>query len=1059
MPDTLEPANVASVEHYLERVRGANTEAAKAQWFLVLLHELFEEQPGFIEDYLRGVEKYLKTKKAAVLVKGRADAFFGNVVIEFEKDLRATLGEAKDQLKKYVFCLWNEEGRGTVQFLGIASDGVDFVLFFPRRPQGTGDMFSPDDIVLEELERVNFGAMPALDCYFWLDRHLFRKQVVQPTTENFVKDFGSVSPALRASLSNLERAWEEAEPSLMFQEWNSYLRVVYGSPVGSKRLFLGHTYLATLAKVLAWRRVAGGGSAPQDGEIEEVLKGDYFGKRGLLNFLEEDFFSWIARDGALPFGRRLARELINQLGNYDLRGLPEDVLKGLYQELVDPAERHELGEFYTPDWLAERMTRKMLCGNDSASVLDPACGSGTFLAMAIRHKRTALGDSTATLEHILENVVGVDVHPLAVITAKVNYLLALGQLVGHAKRPMSLPVYLADSIRPPEWVAQTWFSKSVFKYPIPSYRFPLEGEEVFVPEGILSPPGRYDSLVDDCRGFAEEWRHSEELDPVAFRVFLERDHRRVSQDDATRTVLFHLAARLHALIRANRDTIWAFILKNFAKPVLLRGRFDVVIGNPPWLSYRFVESADYQKFLKEEITRTYRLLSGKPQLMTQMDLATLFFVSAADRYLKDGGAIGFVLPRSVFNGDQHHSFRSHSFPLPVGFTEAWDLDCVKPLFKVPACVFFGRKGTQSLRPLPAEVLSGSLAGRNASLGEADERLRAERVLLFLNVRADSSALGTEDMPASDKPSPYKKLFKQGASIVPRTFWFVQSGPLSYDPDVPYLTSASDALGLAKKPWRGISFSGEVESEFIYETLLSTDLVPFGHLPSRLVVLPLVPAPSGYELLTADAARRRGKFGLAKWLGRAEQEWVAGRRDKAGKLSVYEWLDYRKKLTGQREGEYDVLYPTSATTLCACVVAGSMSESQGPAGSVRPRAFIAESKTYWCAVDQGDEADYLLACLNSTLVDRLIKPFQSRGNWGPRDVHKKVWDLPIPRFDRSDRVHVSLAQLGEECSRKVGEFLSSNPTSGPIGRLRSRIRLLFSEELQQIDELVKQIIKT
>jgi len=56
------------------------------------------------------------------------------------------------------------------------------------------------------------------------------------------------------------------------------------------------------------------------------------------------------------------------------------------------------------------------------------------------------------------------------------------------------------------------------------------------------------------------------------------------------------------LIKLRRDTVWAFILKNIYKPLFLRNqKFDVVIGNPPWISYRYVESTDYQDFLKKLI--------------------------------------------------------------------------------------------------------------------------------------------------------------------------------------------------------------------------------------------------------------------------------------------------------------------------------------------------------------------------------------------------------------------------------------------------------------------------
>ena len=51
-----------------------------------------------------------------------------------------------------------------------------------------------------------------------------------------------------------------------------------------------------------------------------------------------------------------------------------DVLKLLYEVLIDRAERHGLGEYYTPDWLAAKMVRLAIDKPLSQRALDPACG-------------------------------------------------------------------------------------------------------------------------------------------------------------------------------------------------------------------------------------------------------------------------------------------------------------------------------------------------------------------------------------------------------------------------------------------------------------------------------------------------------------------------------------------------------------------------------------------------------------------------------------------------------------------------------------------------------------
>jgi len=98
-------------------------------------------------------------------------------------------------------------------------------------------------------------------------------------------------------------------------------------------------------------------------------------------------------------------------------------------------------------------------------------------------------------------------------------------------------------------------------------------------------------------------------------------------------------------------------------------------------------------------------------------------------------------------------------------------------------------------------------------------------------------------------------------------------------------------------------------------------------------------------------------------------------------------------------------------------------------------------------------------LNAPIIDQQLKPMQSRGQWGPRDIHKKVLELPIPQFDPGNADHQRLAELGKECSEKVADWLASG---GPgkirsIGRLRSMVRKMLAEELKEIDKLVRGIL--
>jgi hypothetical protein len=155
-------------------------------------------------------------------------------------------------------------------------------------------------------------------------------------------------------------------------------------------------------------------------------------------------------------------------------------------------------------------------------------------------------------------------------------------------------------------------------------------------------------------------------------------------------------------------------------------KFDVTIGDPPWHSYRYVESTDYQGFLKGLILKNYRLLdSERAELITQMELATLFFVRTSDLYLSDSGMISFVIPRSLFVGDQHHNFRKGVFAPKMKMVEMFDLEDVDPLFRVPSCVIIAKKG-KNQHPIDGIVFAGTLPQKNAKLAEAKKFLTQTR---------------------------------------------------------------------------------------------------------------------------------------------------------------------------------------------------------------------------------------------------------------------------------------------------------------------------------------------
>ena len=1052
------------LDRYLKDVNSANSEAARSYYFLEFIRNLFG---GINADYLERLhpemEKYLVKRGETLLIRGRIDALLGNLIIEFKVELNERRIEtAESEIRKYASILWSRDGESRVPYMTMITDGVKFLIYRPRAPVIAGTI-EPIDVILDPVDRIDLGVAASRQAFFWLDRYMLSKSLQPVSSQAFSKEFSVNGSAFRDSSTFLLEGWRESHEQILYEQWASFLRIVYGSDVESEGLFIRHTYLATLAKLLSYSVLSGGALPVSPDQVSEILEGKIFEKWNVQNFLEEDFFSWVGRSES---GIKASILLLERLSAYDLGTIDEDVLKALYQDLVDPSARHDLGEYYTPDWLAELMIENGMKDNASISVLDPSCGSGTFLASAIRWKKKLLNGKKPNekLGIIIKTVSGIDVHPLAVIIARTNFLTSLGtDLLSTRSGPISIPIYLADTIRPPQ------VDSELYEH-VGSYRLQADGEILRIPSEISSDPELNDNVVEGIKEYSRTLAEGVKSDPVTFRNLMERKLGDRKIEDGTLNLLFETSEMMAKLIQNKRDTIWPFILKNLYKPLFLQSRkFDLIVGNPPWLSYRYIENMEYQRFIKDSILNVHRLLpQKKAELMTQMELATLFFARVSELYLSKKGKISFVMPRSVFVSDQHDVFRKCNFVPEMKILEIIDLEDVKPLFNVPTCVITATRGFNKY-PVRARTFEGTLTDRNSKLPEAMKLLKhkneryqyyeiGQRSFIH-NVKYDRILKSM----AGGKRSYYYDKFTQGATIVPRFLWFVEPvvhPKLGLDPTAPMLSSSQRSMELAKDDYKGLKAEGNVESRYIYNVVTGSELLPFCVIELPVAVLPIEPEGSNYRIIQSQEAKERGDRGLAAWLSYAEKIWDSKRGEKAGNMTIYSRLNYHNTLTDQNpRSKYRVLYNTSGTYLVSSVVRNQQETLMINSAEIHKSGVIADSTTYRSDTDNLQEAIYLSSFFNSRVIDELIKPMQSRGLFGERHIHKKVLELPIPKFDPKNKLHRKLIEIGEvarEKSEKLISGIENNKVS--VGKLRNMVKNEISEELSIIDSIVNEIME-
>lgn len=1026
----------------VSKSKQARTHQAKLLLLNELLRDLFSVN---LEELLLGIEKGLKDKVLGVI--GRIDLLYAGVVFELKTNLEKEIEDAENELIKYFNLLKEKEPKK--KYIGIVTDVVRFIAYKPVILDGK-------IVNVEKISEINIAESSPAEAILWLDSYIFSQPQIRPSAIDLKYRYGVDSPTYSLVRDELNMLWKEIEKErdmqLKYQLWEKNMEIVYGSQP-TIEAFIDQTYLITLVKLIVYFRLSGDQHIASMEKIQEILSGKYFSLYGISNLIEEDFFTWILNPKIAKHSISLFYNLSKQLSSYDFSQIDEDFFKEIYQDIVEKGERHRIGEYYTPEWLSELIIEEIIKiwekeGNKYLPrVLDPACGSGTFLCNTIRKFSKELEETGKNprdiLEWITQNVVGMDINPLAVIIARANYIISLGKLLKDRKQ-VFVPIYLSNSIRPPEI---TYVMRRIAVYHIIVKRNNGKEYHIQIPVRIANDKNLLNTLINSLKISCEYY--IKESDKELAKKIFEKNLPDVEEDE--KEVLKESLNSILHLIDEKGDSIWIFLLNNIYAPNILSStKVDIIVGNPPWISMRYLQNKEYQDYLKKEIFNYGLLNKDQDHLFTHMEVATLFFVKCSDMYLKDNGYIAFVMPRSVLTGAFHHAnFQKFSFKKPkMELLKIFDCEDVSPLFNVPSCVLIAKKSNKKTKyPLLATRIKGRLPEKNVKMVTATHYLIVEDYLY-------------EPPLISGGKSIYYSKVKQGATIVPRTFWFIDfitHPTLGTNVKQPLVQSSKNALKTAKNPWR-ILMEGNIEADFIYATILGGGIVPFGFSEITPVILPLDPNSSKYSLLDVKALKKKGYVLMAEWLEKAQRYWekFANPRSLIRFPRIIDRLDYNNLLTIQNpKKRYVVLYNTSGTNLVSCVIDRNYLPVFKVNNSyINPRNFVAESETYFYETNNEEEAYYLSSILNSDIINETIKPYQPRGLFGARHIHRRPFMFPIPNFDKNNALHIKLAELGKKAHQKVAIISYKKQNSG---RRRKEAKEKVTPYLEEINKIVTNLI--
>jgi SAM-dependent methyltransferase len=957
-------------------------------------------------------------------VRGRLDALVGRTIFEAKSDLDREWNDVERRMPDY---LADREREEREHYVGIASDGLKWAVF----------ELNANKLVV--VKRTILDAERSGEFLAWLDGALALKSSLPPDPLTIRAELGQESVAFHLVDTRLRALWERLklhpDVSLKRQLWAELLKHVYGREIESDGLWFQHTFLVVVAKCIALAVMR----MPED-DPKRLLSGEAFTSAGIAGAVESDFFDWVVMDSD---GEALVRRIMAHVRRFRLAEVESDVLKVLYESLVDRDERHGLGEYYTPDWLASKVVHQAVDRPLEQRVFDPACGSGTFLFHAIRGFLAEAGrsgmEARIQASEVCAHVAGTDIHPVAVIIARVTYLLALAPALASRAGPLSVPVYLGDAMQLSisEFMAGR---ELTIRVPPPVAGEGKSGEsdgngreQLDFPETFCRDPSLFDKAIERMRTGSLEGLTRFQIEAALTRI-TEQHHR----SDVTREQQLAISdlgktyVTFDRLRREGRDTVWAYVARNLSRPLAYSaggGWAHVVIGNPPWLAYRHM-TADLQKRFKE-LAKSEKVYVGG-RFATQSDLSALFTVRAAHLYLRSGGRLAFVLPRAALAQGQFARLRKGEFSsVRIAWSDVWMMDdSVRPLFPVPSCVLFGRR-QGATAPFPTEMrsYSGTLPFRDAPEQLADDLLEV-----------------VEDAPTPDIASPtsgsaYRKLFRQGATLVPRMLVLVerrQVGRLGADLSAPHVESRRNSL--EKKPWKEIGgVESRVETEFLRPIFLGESILPYRVLRSFEGVIPVAGAG---DVLDSEAAANRGFDGLHSWMRRAELVWNANTKNSSMKL-VDRW-NYHNELGAQFPiPPVRVVYAKGGSQPAACL----LREPEG----------IVDHMLYWAEPTSETEGRYLIAIFNSETVRARSERFQARGQFGARHFDKVAFQLPIPRFDPENELHRALSSAAAE-AEQVAEAVDL-PTGVKFQRARGLIRIALRQAgiSERVDRLTAELL--
>ena len=779
--------------------------------------------------------------------------------------------------------------------------------------------------------------------------------------------------------------WAPDDPTGLFDDHLATLKELYQMEAGKPSL--------DTMKELWLRQLRASGNAPQT----EHDTDDLFVLHTLLITVAATITSSISgKPTKLGFAAwvndtQWLHAVLETIQQYNWRQGTGDVLRALYMGLVDSRHRKIYGEFYTPDWLAEMLCREVLDDKwierrvrdhfegKYSGVLDPACGSGTFLYHAARRiaESKPVQNSSMRPDEVAEMLVqlvnGIDIHPVAVEMARANLLRALPAIPNGGMR-----VWQGDSLQTDRKDAGTM--------------------KLFEDTDTLTIYSRKDRVIHLPKSFLSRWTAINDVERLVESADDGRpfppglDAELESMDAETLRQTHHT---LTEICRDEGNSVWAWHIINQAGPYLLmKEKISRIVANPPWVRLSNIQD----ETRKEEMIRVAKeqkiWVGGKNA--GGFDIASLFVVKCSELYMHDGTKSGWILPQAALRGGNWDGYRN---VMEGRLAESWDLDNLPFPTQSKSCAnILGRAKKTKWRKL-AKKAPGKIP-HDADWDVAKAKIKW--------------VPGPKEFPT--QPSKWHSdndvSIRMGATL--RPYCLVKISEKKDVVDGAQITT----IPSRQKPWKMLgSKSGIVPKRWVRYVITQDELLPYTTTKSSQFIIPLDETLTNFDKDMMNCQYWRDVDGMyQKHMGKGATT----------PKTLLDRINHHRTLEKQiiRKSKHLVAYNKAGMWLHAAVIK--------PEDIINSSVYTVSSKTK-------NESLFLTALLNA---DSIQEAYQNSRK-SDRDFETHFWKVvPLPRYDSSNDSHKKLAKLAARAAkvavscpkqnRKViREFLREDGVAGEI----------------------------